>query len=153
MQETIRQRLKLKTNLLGQILIKQGLITPNQLDEILAVQKKEGGLLGDLLIKKGHLTEELICSALASQTSLCYIPLDQYEVPKTMIKFVPEEIVRKYLCLPIEMIEGVLTLVINNPFDDKVINEVSRVSGLKIVCALSTRSQIEKAISKYYAKV
>ena len=60
---------------LGEILVKEGIITRNQLDEVIKVQAKEGGRLGEILLKMGIATEEDIVVALGKQLNLTYVSM------------------------------------------------------------------------------
>lgn len=145
------QGLVTKTELLGQILLRKGLINIGQLEEALVIQKKEGkGLLGEILIQKGFITEELLCVALASQSDYCYVPVERYKIARDIIKIVPKETASKYSLVPLEKIGGVLTVAMANPFDQEAINIVQAATHHKIVCVIGGKSQIEKIIKLYY---
>jgi len=145
------QGLVTKTELLGQILLKKGLITSKQLEEVLVIQKKEGkGLLGEILIQKGFISEELLCVALSSQSDYCYIPVERYKISKDLVKLVPKEMASKYYLIPLEKIGGVLTVAMANPFDQEAINMAQAATHHKIVCVIGGKKQIEKVIKLYY---
>jgi len=140
----------IKTNLLGQILLKKGLISKEQLQEALGIQKKKKGLLGDILIGLGYISDEKLSIALASQTDLGYIPVEKYKVSKEILKLVPKDLAHKYCFIPLEKIGGVLTIALANPFDREAIRQIETVTRHKVVCLIGTKTQIEKAIKTYY---
>ena len=140
-----------KTNLLGQILVKKGLLTKEQLQEALNIQKREKFiLLGNILVKMGYLTEEKLSLALASQTDLSYLPVEKYKISQEVLKIVPKDLARKYSFIPLEKIGSVLTVVMANPFDKRTISEVEAAIHHKVVCLVGTKTQIEKAITVLY---
>jgi len=139
-----------KTDLLGQILVKKGLIRDKELQDALSVQKKEKGLLGDILVRLGYISEEALSIALATQSDLIYIPVEKYKISKDVIKLVPRELVSKYCFLPLEVIEDLLTIVIANPFDNDVVHEIEKVTHCKVSCVIGTKTFITKSISTYY---
>ncbi len=145
------QGLVTKTELLGQILLKKGLVTTKQLEEALDIQKKEQkGMLGEILVEKGFISEELLCAALASQSDYCYIPVERYKISKDILKLVPKDIASKYCLIPLEKVGGVLTIAITNPFNQEAINTVQALTYHKVICAISGKNQIEKVIKLYY---
>lgn len=145
------QGLVTKTELLGQILLKKGLITSKQLEEVLDIQKKEGkGLLGELLIQKGFISEELLCVALSSQSDYCYVPVERYKIAKEVLKLIPKDIAAKYCLIPLEKIGGVLTISMANPFNQEAINTLQSITHHKVVSVIGGKNQIEKAIKLYY---
>lgn len=140
-----------KTELLGQILLKKGLITTKQLEEALAIQKKEGkGLLGEILVQKGFISEELLCVALASQSDYCYVPVERYKISREILKLIPKDIASKYSLVPLEKIGSVVTIAMTNPFDQEAINTVQAAIHHKVVCVIAGKNQIEKIIKLYY---
>lgn len=145
------QGLVTKTELLGQILLKKGLISIKQLEEALAIQKKEGkGLLGEILVQKGFVSEELLCVALASQSDFSYVPVERYKIAKDILKLVPKDMASKYCLIPLEKIGSSLTIAIANPFDQEAVNAVQAVSHHKVVCVIAGKNQIEKIIKEQY---
>jgi len=60
---------------IGEILVSEGMVTPEQLEEAVKLQSKEGGRLGDILIRLGYVTEEQILSALSKQLHIPYVSL------------------------------------------------------------------------------
>ncbi len=148
--EPVSQRIIPKIGLIGQVLLKKNLITEVQLKEALFAQKKEGGLLGDILIQKEFISEEQICRALASQSDLCYIPLERYKIRKDIVKLIPIDIAIKYCCVPLDKIGDVLTISMANPFDQKAIKAIETAIHLKVVSVIGIKAQIKDIIKQYY---
>ena len=141
-----------KTDLLGQILIKKGLITNKELQEALIIQKKDKSLLGDTLIQLGRLTEETLNIALASQTDSCYLPVDKYKIPKEVINLVPRAFAIKHNFMPLDKVDNILTIVSANPFDKETIDEIEKETKHKIACIIGTKNHIIKMIETHYKK-
>lgn len=144
------QRIVAKTTLLGQVLLKKGLINGAQLEEALAIQKKEGGLLGDILVKKEFTSEELLCTALASQSDMCYVPVERYKITKDVLRLIPKDVAAKYCVIPLEKIGGVLTMAMANPFDQEAISTIETLTHYRIVSVIGTKTQIERLIKLHY---
>lgn len=137
---------------LGQVLIQRGVITPEQLKQALKIQKEQGGLLGQVLTEQGLATEEDIVQALAIQHDFPYLPLASYEIDPEVAKLIPEELARKYNILPVDKMGDLLTLVMGNPLDVQVIEEVEALTKCKIETFVSTYTEIKEAITRCYAQ-
>ncbi|MCM8773214.1 MAG: hypothetical protein NC820_00520 [Candidatus Omnitrophica bacterium] len=141
---------KEKKRLLGEILIDRGIINYHQLQEALEVQNKEGGLLGDILVKLGLAKEEDIAQAIAIEYGLPYLPLDNYEIPKEVVKFTSKDLAMKYCLIPIDKVGNILSVVMANPLESNVIEELKRLTQLDIQLFISTASQIRRMIDSCY---
>jgi len=137
---------------LGQILVEKGLISKEQLQKALQVQKKEGSLIGQILIKLGYVTEEDIVEALTTQYGYPYLPLENYEVGKEALNIIPAQVVKHYYLIPIDKIANILTVVMADPLNEYAIKDVEQMTGMKVEVFVSTVTDIEKAIEKYYGK-
>ncbi|MCU0651459.1 MAG: hypothetical protein MUC39_00745 [Candidatus Omnitrophica bacterium] len=144
------QRLVGKANLLGQILIKNGLINQEQLDKALNIQKTKGGMLGDVLTQLGFISQEALSMTLASQMEAVYLPIEKYKVSKDALNAIPKELALKYQCLPLEKLGGILAVVMVNPLDQDAIDEIERLTQHKLVCMIGTKIQIESALKENY---
>src|SRR5208337_2473261 len=86
---------------LGELLVSGGVITPPQLEEVLALQKKERALrLGRIVVDLGYATEAQICEAIAEQLHIPAADLVAVDVTNEVLALVPKDLALKYLCLP-----------------------------------------------------
>ncbi len=134
---------------LGKILIEKGIITPEQLREVLEVREKEGGLTGEILVRKGYASEEDIMFALMSQYEIPYLPLEQYELDFELFMKFPVFDMEKYEFVPIELIESVVSVSTPNPLSDKLVEYIKEETGLDAVVFISTPSEVKRIISQY----
>ncbi len=139
-----------KKRLLGEILIERKKITHAQLRHVLATQKKEGGYSGQILIKLGYITEQDIMTALAVQFHLPYIAVDHYEIKREVAELIPSEMARRYCIMPLDRVGDVLSLVMLDPLDMLAKVDVHRHTRCSIVPFISTRRKIERAIDQCY---
>ncbi len=144
------QRPIAKTNLLGQLLIKNGLITHQQLEKALSVQKNKSGMLGDILTELGFISQEALSMALASQTEAVYIPVEKYKISKDILGLIPKDVAFRYQCVPLEKINGVLAVAMVNPLDQDAIIEIERITHYKLICMIGTKIQIENILNTNY---
>ncbi len=136
---------------LGQVLLQRGIINSAQLEQALKVQQNEGGLLGEILIRMGLTTEEDITQALAIQHDFPYLPLASYEIDSEALKLIPENLAREHHILPIDKMNDILTVVMANPLDSKVIERIEALTKCKIEIFVSTYTEIKEAIERCYA--
>ncbi len=124
---------------LGQLLVSQGEITPEQLQTALARQSENGHklLLGEVLIQSGICTEEQIMACVARGYGLPFVRVSPKVADPKVIQLLPREFVDKHQVLPLFKIRGVLTLAVNEPSNVFLADEVARITGCAVqpVCA------------------
>ncbi|RMH56272.1 MAG: type II secretion system protein GspE [Candidatus Hydrogenedentota bacterium] len=137
---------------LGDILIAAGVITAEQLNEALALQKESTMKLGELLIHYGWITEEGLTRALARQFGHPYLPgVDTTLVDPAFRKLIPERIVRENLVFPYERDGNVLRVVMADPTNLFLLDDLRAITGFKkIEVLLTTPTQLRKAIDEFY---
>lgn len=136
--------------LLGEILIKRHIITGDQLEQALEVQKSEKGFLGEILVRLGHVDEKAIVVALIVQCNLPYIAIDKYEVDKNIVNMIPEEKARKNYIVPLDRVGDVLSVVMANPLDAGMKAELQRETNCQIASFIATKDEILRAIDHLY---
>ncbi|MDP2940178.1 MAG: hypothetical protein Q8O13_08885 [Candidatus Omnitrophota bacterium] len=141
-----------KKQLLGQILIKRGFITKEQLKDALDVQKKEGGVLGELLVKLGFVTERDVVVALIVQCGFPYIAVNKYEIDAKVIELIPEKTAREFHIVPLDKVGDVLSVVMANPLDTSIIEQIEHITGCKVATFIATKSEIDEAINRWYTR-
>jgi hypothetical protein len=137
---------------LGELLIEKGIITTEQLNKALAIQKERGGLIGQILVGLGYATEEEIAQALTVQYGFPYLPLSNYEIDSELMKLVPENVARQYCLIPIDKIGNNLTIAMGNPLNIQAVEDVELITNCKIQIFVSTITDVNSVIDKYYKK-
>jgi len=137
---------------IGELLVERGVITQEQLEKALELQKEKGGLLGEILVEHGMATEDQVITCIANQYGLPFLPLENYNISHEVIELVSHEVVYKYNIIPIDKIGDILTVACIDVFDDETIEEIEKTVGSKIQCFLTTPSALKKAIFIYYLK-
>jgi type IV pilus assembly protein PilB len=140
---------------LGEILVKKGVISREQLEKALRDQKtrnvdqrKIGGYLVDL----GFATEDDITQALGTQFNLPVMKLEGIKIKPEVLDLVPDTMAKKFSIIPLFRIEHELTLAIADPTDIHILDIVRSETGYKVVPVIAPYSDISKAIDKYYLK-
>jgi type IV pilus assembly protein PilB len=136
---------------LGDLLIEAKLITPQDLSDAIAAQRKSGELLGATLVRLGLVTEELLLRQLQQQLGLSLVDLGQVTADEQALALVREDLARKYVALPIE-IEGRSNLVVAmaDPLNVAALEDLRFHSGMFIKPVLAFPSAILEAIERYY---
>lgn len=135
---------------LGELLIERGVINQKQLDEALGVQKEKGGLIGQVLVDLKYATEEAIAQALTAQYGFPYLPLDNYEIDRDVVKIVPKNVAFQFCLIPVDKIGNNLTIAMSNPLNNLAVEDIELVSGLCVQIFVSTATDIRNAIERYY---
>lgn len=135
---------------LGQLLIDKNIITQQQLDEALKIQKEKGGLLGQVLIDSKFISEENLVMALADQYGFPYLPLANYEIDTEVTKLVPENVAKQYHLIPIDKIGNILTIVMADPLNDYAIKDIEYITNCKVKTFVSTVTDIKNTINRFY---
>lgn len=138
------------TGSIGQMLIQEGVITPEQLEKTLEYQKKSGGYLCANLIKLGFAGDDKIFPLLAKKIKVPYVNLRDTTVTAEVIKIVPAKFVTHYKIIPVALEEGVLALAMADPLDVNTLDDIRLFLGYEIKPMLAGENDILEAISRYY---
>lgn len=136
---------------IGEILVRGGLISLEQLEEALAVQRVEGGKIGQILVRTLVLTEEDIARTLASQKGYPFVSLTSYAVDRSAVSMIPEGLAKRRVVIPVGFDGEAIVLAMANPLDVEAIDDVKLRTGMDVVPVVATATQIEYAIEKYVA--
>lgn len=152
---SIKPKKRVSEKRLGQILIDQGIISRNNLDEALALQESTevSVYCGELLLSLGYVNENNILQALNAQYRFPYININNYEIDYKVISLVPFEIAHKYLLLPLDKIGNSFSVAMSNPLNTHAIRELKELEGLSccnIQIFISTPTEIRNSINIYY---
>jgi type IV pilus assembly protein PilB len=142
----------LEKRLIGEILVSRQMVTAAQLDEALRVQRTQrpGVFLGEVLIQLGYVSDIDIVTALVLQCNLPYIAVSKHEIAREVLALVPAEVARREKVVPLDRIGSVLSLVMHNPIDAKLREDLERATGCQIAVFISTRGEIERALERFY---
>jgi type IV pilus assembly protein PilB len=139
---------------LGEILVKSGMITEDQLNKSLAEQKYSSDRIGEQLIKLGYAVEEQVCSALAHQMSLEFISDEELlSAPEDAVKMIPEDFARQNTLIAHAKENGSLLVAMNDPDDIIAIDNLRKLCEYQISPALATASGITAAIEQLYVRI
>ncbi|HHT9120798.1 MAG TPA: GspE/PulE family protein [Candidatus Hypogeohydataceae bacterium YC41] len=135
---------------LGMRLLKEGLISAQQLEMALKEQTRTGDLLGEVLNRLGFVTQENIMKILAADAGIEFISLGGFTPSEDLLKFVPETIARKHKTLPISFINGILKVATPNIFDIEAIDELQDFSGHFVQVVAVAEEEVNQALNRCY---
>ena len=135
---------------LGELLVDCNLISTQQLDEALALQKERGGLLGQILVSLQYITEEAIAQALTAQYGFPYLPLGGYEIDPEVAKIIPEHVAKQYGLIAVDRVGSILTVAMSNPLNTQAIEDVEMLTHYKVQVFVTTASDVTIAIRGVY---
>src|SRR4051812_45129969 len=136
---------------IGELLLKEKLITPEQLQQALTQQKANGGKLGYNLVKMGFVKDEQITALLSKQYGVPAINLAQFQIDPTIVKLVPTEAARKYQIIPLSRSGSTLTIAMTDPTNVFAMDDIKFMTGYTVEPAVASEIAITEAIEKYYA--
>ena len=142
---------RMSSKKLGELLVEEGLLDKEKLDEALQEQKGSGEMLGEVLVRLGRVTERDIAKTVANQFALPYLAVSQYFIPKEMLVLLPVPELVEHQCVPLDRIGKLLLLAISGPMDMKFLEKVEADSQSEICLYVSTASEIEEALDRHFA--
>lgn len=135
---------------LGQLLISAGVITEQQLNEALTLQKQSGGRLGTNLIKLGYITEDKLITFLSKQHGMPAINLSHQQIDPAVLKLVPADMAKKYMLVPVARGGATLTIAMADPSNVFAIDDIKFMTGYNVKVVIATESALLNAIATYY---
>lgn len=138
---------------LGDLLIKQNVLTEEELKKALELQKGSGKKIGEVLVDNGFITEEMIVRALQMQLGLKVVQLAGVTIPKEVSGLVSVDLLKKYTCIPFELDPynaNILHLAMADPMDMMAIDDISIVTNLQVEPYIATTRDIRTAIDRWY---
>lgn len=135
------------------MLIKQNVLTEDELKKALELQKGSGKKIGEVLVDNGFITEDMIVRALQMQLGLKVVQLTGVTIPKEVRNLVSVDLLKKYTCIPFELDPynaNILHLAMADPMDMAAIDDISIVTNLQIEPYIATTRDILAAIDRCY---
>jgi type IV pilus assembly protein PilB len=138
---------------LGEILVRDSLISAEQLKQALEHQKRDGGRLGTVLVKLGLVSDEDITAVLSRQYGVPSINLKFYEVDPSVIKLIPQETAVRYQIVPLSRVGSTLTIAMTDPTNVFAMDDIKFMTGFNVEPVVASETAISEAIGKFYGAV
>ncbi len=137
---------------LGQILLEEKVITEQELNQALEQQKVSKKRLGAVIIDMGIVEEVDIMKALARRLKVDFLENPLFSIDLETVKLVPESFARKHKIVPLNIREGHLNIVTNDPLNFTCFEDISMITSMEVQTVLSTETEIDKCIDRVYSK-
>jgi type IV pilus assembly protein PilB len=135
---------------LGEILVRENLISPQNLREALDYQREHGGRLGYNLVKLGLVSDDMITAVLSRQYGIPSVNLELFQVDEHVLHLIPQEVAQKYSVLPLSRVGASLTLAMVDPTNVFAMDDIKFMTGLNVEPVVVAEASIQQAIAKYY---
>jgi type IV pilus assembly protein PilB len=135
---------------IGELLLKERRITPEQLQEALTYQKAHGGKLGTALVKLGFVRDDDITGLLSKQYGVPSINLTAFDIDAAIVKLIPLETAQKYQIIPLSRVGATLTIAMTDPTNVFAMDDIKFMTGYNIEPVVASESAVQEAIQKYY---
>ena len=135
---------------IGELLLKEKCITPEQLQQALQQQKANGGKLGFNLVRLGFVKDEEITALLSKQYGVPSINLAQFEIEPSVIKLIPADTAQKYQIVPLSRAGSTLTIAMTDPTNVFAMDDIKFMTGYNVEPVVASETAVGEAIDKYY---
>src|SRR3954468_2468981 len=135
---------------IGELLLKEKRITPEQLQEVLNYQKANGGKLGVNMVKLGYVKDEDITALLSKQYGVPSINLGEFEIDPAVIKLIPAETALKYQIVPLSRAGATLTIAMTDPTNVFAMDDIKFMTGYNVEPVVASETAVTDAVLRYY---
>jgi type IV pilus assembly protein PilB len=135
---------------LGEILVRENLLSAQQLRDALDYQRNHGGRLGFNLVKMGLVSDDMITAVLSRQYGVPSVNLELFDIEASVIRLIPQEVAQKYSVLPLSRVGASLTLAMVDPTNVFAMDDIKFMTGLNIEPVVVSEASVQEAIAKYY---
>jgi type IV pilus assembly protein PilB len=138
---------------LGDLLVRDKIISPEQLEQALKTQKDGGGKdrLGSILVKLGMMSDEDVTNFLSRQYGVPAINLQFFEIDPAVVKLIPQETAKRYQILPLSRVGSSLTIAMVDPTNVFAMDDIKFMTGFNIEPVVASEAAIVEGIDKAYA--
>jgi type IV pilus assembly protein PilB len=134
------------------ILVRNQILGPDQLNEARTLQQQTGVKLQDALVKLGYCTSEEVSAAIAEYHGMQFINLTEVTIPQSVVELVPESVARENVVLPLAQENGALKIIMSDPTDFDTMQKLQFILNKDIAPVLAPREQIVEAINRHYGQ-
>ncbi|MCL4542632.1 MAG: type IV-A pilus assembly ATPase PilB [Deltaproteobacteria bacterium] len=130
--------------------MKNGVVTPDELNKALEEQAQVGGSIGRQLTKLGFLKDSELVSFLSKEFSIATVNLIDREIPESLIKLISPNLAVRYRVVPFKKQGNTLYLAISDPTKVEVLDDIKFLTGFSVEFLIASENEITQALSKYY---
>ncbi len=148
--ESVRVTDKVQRKKLGEMLVEEDLITAEQLENALELQRRQGGELSEVLVNQGLVKAEDLAAVLSVQLNVPLIDFKRHMVQPNALRLIPQDMARKHTLIPLDVVGDVLVVVMADPEDIRTIEDIKAQAKMRVEVALGIPADIEQAIDLNY---
>src|SRR5215470_3877676 len=137
---------------LGELLVRENLISVQQLRKAQEESQKSGARIGTALIKTGAIEEQKLTDFLSKQYGVPAINLKDFDIEPEVIKLVPKEVAEKHLVIPVNRAGQALIVAMSDPSNIYAVDDLKFLTGYNIEAVVASEPSIREAIDRYYAE-
>jgi type IV pilus assembly protein PilB len=137
---------------LGQLLVKNKVVTEDQLAEAIELQRRDGGRVGPNLVKLNYISEDALVEFLSKQYGVPSVNLADNNVDPSLVKFIPHDVAQKYQIFPISKNGATLTIAMIDPSNVFAIDDVKFMTGYNVKPVVASESAIQQSIAEHYGQ-
>lgn len=138
------------TSRVGELLVKTGLITPEQLQQASEQQKNSGGFIGTYLVKLGFINEADLTQLISQQYGVQIVQLSEYSIEDTTLQLIPHNLAMKHGLVPLVKKDSTLTVAMMDPSNIVALNDIKFITGLDIQVVIASESDLKQTQEKLY---
>lgn len=140
----------MKYKRLGEILVEAGVLTEQQIEQALQLQKTSGKRLGTVLIENKFITEMQLIDTLRMQLGIDFVDLNNAKIDPAMVKYIPKNTAKQYRIVPFKVQGDRLWIAMDDPLNFHAIEAAREVSKRRITPFISNSEAISRALSVLY---
>lgn len=140
-----------RTSRLGELLVKEQVITPIQLKKALDSQRATGSRLGHELTRLGYIEDNELTSFLSKQYGVPSVNLEDFEIPADVLKLISKDVIIRHQVIPINKTGNTLMVAMSDPSNVFAIDDIKFITNFNIDVVVASEQSISQAIEKYYS--
>ncbi len=134
------------------LLVRNKVLTEEQLDEALRIQKDKKDRIGNILVRLGHLPKENLIEVLSVELDIPAIHISRYRIDSKILQLVPKKVAEHYCLIPVSSSANTLTVAMADPANLNALDDLRRITGFEIRSLLTSEKEIREAIEQYYGE-
>lgn len=135
---------------IGELLLREKLITEEQLKEAINEQRQSGGRIGYNLIKLGYIIEKDLTTFLSKQYGIPTVDMSSMEIDPEVVKLIPEDVAKKYQVMPVSRTGSTLVVAMADPANIFAIDDIKFLTGYNVESVVASEAAIKTAIEGVY---
>jgi type IV pilus assembly protein PilB len=135
---------------LGELLVREKLVSPAQLKQVQERSKQKGSRIGSELVKAGVIKETDLTALLSKMHNVPAVNLSEITIPQQVIDLIPKQVAMRHMCVPINRSGSTLVMAMADPSNIYAIDDLKFMTGFNIEVVVTSEAMIDDAIKKYY---